>query len=41
MCSRGFDGFVPAQTHNRVAVTSVVFPLLLLGPVVATVLLWR
>ena len=39
MCSRGFDGFVSAQTHDPVPVTSVVFPLLLLGPVLAAALL--
>jgi cobalt/nickel transport system permease protein len=41
MCSRGFDGFVAVQTHDSVPVTSVVFPILLLGPVLAAMLLQR
>ena len=39
MCSRGFDGFVSVQAHDAISVTSVVFPLLLLGPVLAALLL--
>jgi len=46
MCSRGFDDLVSAGTHDPVAVNpfavkGLVFPLLLLGPLVASALVCR